>query len=244
MKRSNWSPKHEGTGLQAEESVKPYLSAFDADDYGAAFPAVKRWIHDLEAYQQSRQEKRAIRWFHVLNVVERPGLKLAYLMLLIVVLAGASAVPVEQTMPLGHILQWQANHNPEEALQALGSLDWIGQHSLSISSDDTQSYTLFTLILPGSSPDDMQAWTARLQTITGSTELDVRLLEDTISRPLYQVVLQSFSVHVHVADLSEAEIQQRIHAQLSASGINNAQVEHTTQPDGQNKIEINVPVPE
>jgi len=222
------------------EIPEHYWSALKSKDYSSSFPGAARWLR-----QRTNLNLKPERSFSSMkNYILTHKLKLVYAVIALAVIAGACNMPVTQNETVGHVLTWTVPVDNESAGPDIARLSWIDKTKLTVNenTNNGKTETLYTLMLPGSNIEQVEAYRKDIERIKGVSSIKVFPLNESVKRPLYSAALYKFfRVNIDATNMSDAELEQEVARQLREAGIENPNIQFQTDENGKRLVRINIP---
>jgi len=188
------------------------------EDHNDSFPDVEKWIREKSYLLNQKQNGR--KTLKMKNYILDHKMRLVYTIVALAVLVGACSIPVVQNETIGHVLSWTI---PESAqTKQADNLPWVDKSNLSISTNVNNGKTeyIYTLMLPGTTDEQVQGYQRDLEKIKEITTIKVFPLNENVKRPIYAAALHSFfRINIDASKMSDEELSKEIERQLKEQGI-------------------------
>ena len=137
------------------------MSALKSEDYTGSFNRVETWLKNKTEEKQTRNKERNL--VKMKNYFFSHTIRIAYAVIFLAVIAAACNMPVTQHETVGHVLAWTVPADKTTALTQIEGLSWIDKSKMTVNenNDNGKSETLYTLTLPGSTEEQINAYLAK-----------------------------------------------------------------------------------
>lgn len=201
------------------------------------FPAVEKWLRDKSNSKNTAKRER--KFERMKNYIIIHKMKLVYTMIALALIGGACSLPVTQNETIGHVLSWTMPSG--SSTDAMYKLPWMDQTKLSVSENVNNGKTdyIYTLMLPGSTENEITQYQKDLKKILDITSVKVFPLNENVKRPLYSAALHTFfRINIDAGKMSDEELAKQIESQLKENGVNTSTINVKTQNDGHREIKL------
>ena len=143
-------------------------------------------------------------------------------------IVGACNYPVTQENIVGYAIAWTAKaENQKMVTESIKNISWTRNAAISISIKNVGGNDLaeFNIVVQGIDENTAMTYRSDLEKIKEITSVKILPLKESITRPVYAVVLYSFfRVDISSKGKSEAEVKAEIEKQLKDNGFENSVV--------------------
>jgi len=219
------------------------FASLKSGDYSGSFPKVEKWIREKSIQQNNKQAERKI--VKMKNYVLAHKMKLVYTVIALAIIVGACSLPVTQNETIGHVLTWTLPGSSQT--NNIDNLSWVDKSKLSISDNNNngKQETIYTLMLPGSTDEQVQNYQHDLEKNNEVTSIKIFPLSENVKRPVYAAALHSFfRVNINATKMSDEELAKEVQKQLGEDGIQNVSLNIKTDENGKRMVKINLENPE
>jgi len=237
MKPSNSLPNSNQKNKAGNKISENYMSALKSEDYTDSFNRVEIWLKNKTEEQLTRNKERNL--VKMKNYFFSHKIRIAYAVIFLAVIVAACNMPVTQHETVGHVLAWTVPADNTTAFSQIEKLSWIDKSKMTVNEneDNGNSETLYTLTLPGSTEEQVNAYSKDLENIAGITSIKILLLNEDVKRPLYSAALHKFfRIDIDATNMSDAELQQEVTNKLKEAGIERPEVEIKTDENGNRRF--------
>lgn len=221
-----------GNEMNTEEK---YFKALISVDHSNQFNATAKWIREHNINTQIIKPERK---FSVMkNYVLAHKMRLVFTVIILAALIGACSMPVTQHETVGYVMSWSM---PKGAsTDQMNALQWIKSGKLSVSenNDNGKEETIYTLVLPATSEQQIQSYQRDLENIRDITYVKVVPMNESVKRPMYAAALNSFfSINIDATKMSDDELKNEVKKQLESQGFGNVNIDFKTNENGKRMI--------
>lgn len=236
MKQSN-SQHNINPENKDKKTVEEYFSSLKNEDYSGSFHSVESWIRKISIQKQNQKQER--NFIKMKNYIWAHKMRLVYTVIALVVVVGACSIPVTQNEPIGNVISWTIP--PGVQTDRINSLPWVNKSNLSISENNNNGKIedIYTLMLPGSTNEQVQSYSRDLEKIKEITSIKTFPLNENVKRPIYAAALNSFfRININASKMSDEELSKEIERQLNEQGIHPVMVDFKGDGNGKRNIRI------
>ncbi len=210
-----------------------YRSVLKSEDYSGSFERVETWLRNKNDKNKFAQKERSL--VKLKNYFFSHKIRIAYAVILLAVLVAACNMPVVTHETMGHVLAWTIPANNSTAASLVDGLSWVDKSKLNVNENTNNGKTeiLYTLTLPGSTEEQIEAYRKDLERIKDVTSIKVLPLSEDVKRPLYSAALNKFfRINIDATNMSDAELEEEVTRKLKEAGIENPDIEFKTDENG------------
>lgn len=220
-----------------EPENKEYIfTSLKNEDYSDSFPNVEKWIREKSFLINQHNERKSVK---MKNYIFAHKMRLVYTIIALAIIVGACSIPVVQNETIGHVLSWTLPQGASTDL--VDKLPWIDKSKLSISTnnDNGKITNIYTLMMPGTTDNQVQAYQRDLEKIKDITSIKVFPLNENVKRPVYAAALNSFfRININATKMSDEGLSKEVERQLKEQGMNNVNLNVKTDENGRRQIQV------
>jgi hypothetical protein len=236
MKQSNSLPNSK---LKSNEEEIPVLNmtVLKSEDYSGSYSRVETWLRNKSVQIQNTNHERSL--VKMKNYFFSHKFRFAYAVIFLALIIAACNMPVTTHETMGHVLAWTVPADNTAASSRIEGLSWIDKSKLTVNENENngKSETLYTLTLPGTTEEQVNAYRKDLESIAGVTSIKILPLNEDVKRPLYSAALHKFfRVNIDATNMTDTELQQEVTNKLKEAGIENPEVEIKTDENGKRRF--------
>jgi hypothetical protein len=241
MKLSNSLPNSEQRNKFFPERFKSVLKN---EDYSGSFNRVGTWLRNKSVQNQNAKNER--RFVKMKYYFFSHKIRFVYAVIFLALVVAACNMPVTTHETMGHVIAWTIPEGNSGAADQINKLGWINRENLTMNEnvDHGRKEMLYTLTLPGTNEEQVNAYKQDLESIKDVTSIKILPLYDNVKRPLYSAALyRFFRINVNATNMTDAELQQEITDKLREAGvvnIENPDIEIKTDENGRRMINMKI----
>lgn len=242
MKPSNSLQNLNQKNKPEEEIPERYRSVLRSENYSGSFSRVESWLRNKTSENQKTKPERSLT--KMKNYLFSHKFRIAYAVIFLAVIVAACNMPVTTHEPMGNVIAWTIPAGNPTSASLIDGLSWVDRSKLNVNTneDNGKSEILYTLTLPGSTPEQVDTYKKDLERIKDVTSIKIIPLNADVKRPLYSAALYNFfRININATNMSDAEVQQEITTKLKEAGINNPNIEFKTDEHGRRLLKMNIP---
>ena len=229
--------KQSGSSQKSKESK--YFDELRNENYDNSFPAAESWLRNTNVNLLNKKSEGKFK-MKFKNYFATNKFKLAYTFLILAFVVAACNYPVTQEETAGDVLKWTVSKNNTETINKIENSDWFKSGEYNINEEN--GIVSYSLVVPKEKHAGIQDINKQLSAMEGVMEVNIIPINETVKRPLYSAVLNDlFKIDINATNMSDAELNNEINAQLKKAGIENATVNFEKGPDGKRLLKVGIP---
>jgi hypothetical protein len=229
-----------------DKIIGNYFSSLNKENYSDTFPAVENWIriktNQFNIKKNTGETAPGERSFiRMKKYILAHKIKLVYTIIALAIITGACSIPVTQNETIGHVLSWTLPAGTSQ--DQLNNIQWIDKSKLSMSENTNNGKTeyIYTLMLPGSTEQQIQNYQKDLEKIKDITSIKVFPLNENVKRPVYSAALHSFfRINIDATKMNDEELTKEVERQLKEQGMENVSLNIKTDANGKRQVQMKV----
>jgi len=236
MKQSN-SQHNINPENKEKQTGEEYFSSLKKEDFSGTFPAVESWIREVSIKNQNKNKER--NFIKMKNYIWAHKMRLVYTVIVLAILVGACSIPVTQNEPIGNVISWTVPAGTSSA--DFSGIPWITKSNLSISQNNNNGVKedVYTVMLPGSTEEQLKNYEHDLEKIKEITTVKVFPLNENVKRPVYAAALHSFfRININASKMTDEELSKEIERQLNEQGIHPITVDFKGDGNGKRTLRL------
>jgi hypothetical protein len=242
MKQSNLLQNSESANRAGEEFPGRWKSVLKNEDYSGSFNRVETWLRNKSVQTKNTKNERSL--VKMKNYFFSHKFRIAYAVIFLAVIVAACNMPVTTHEPIGNVIAWTIPAGNSGAADQISKLPWINNGSLSMNENDNNGNKeiLYTLTLQGSTEEQVNTYKKDLEAIKDITSVKILPLNEDVKRPLYSAALHKFfRINVNATNMSNEQVKEEITNKLKDAGIENPDVDISTDANGRRMIKMKLP---
>jgi hypothetical protein len=242
MKQSNLQQNSESENNLREEFPQRYKSVLKNEDYSGSFYRVETWLRNKSEQTQKTKHERSL--VKMKNYFFSHKIRIAYAVIFLAVIVAACNMPVTTHESMGNVIAWTIPAGNSNAADEINKLGWVSKANLTVNenNDNGNNEILYTLTLPGTTEEQVNAYKKDLEAIKDVTSIKILPLNEDVKRPLYSAALYKFfRINVNATNMNDAQVKEEITNKLKEAGIQNPNVDITSGSNGRRMIKMTLP---
>ena len=227
--QQDWTKENE---MNTEEK---YFKALKNVDHSNQFNETAKWIREHNFNTKIITSERKLSAMK--NYFLAHKMRLVYTVIVLAALIGACSMPVTQHETLGYVMSWSI---PKGAsTDQIDALQWVKNGKLTISenNDNGKEETIYTLVLPATSEQQIQSYKKDLERIQNITYVKAVPMNESVRRPMYAAALNTFfSINIDATKMSDEELKNEVKKQLESQGFGSVNIDFKTNENGKRMI--------
>lgn len=227
-----------------ENKLDNYFDELKNENYDDTFPLTEAWLKTVNTNLLNLENKKSERKFiNMKNYFAANKFKLAYTFLILAFVVAACNYPVTQQESAGDVLKWTVSKDNTDAINKIEKLDWFktGEFNVNEENINGKDVVNFSLVIPKEDHANVSVYKSQLEAI-GVSGVNLIPLNETVKRPVYAALLNDlFKIDINATNMSDAELENEITAQLKNAGIEVAQIDFKSDKEGRRILKVVIP---
>ena len=234
--------KQSGSSQRSKESK--YFDKLRNENYDNSFPVTEAWLRTANENLSNKKKSEGNIIMNFKNYFTTHKARLAYAFLMLAFIVAACNYPVTQQESAGDVLQWSVIKDNTEAISKIEKEDWFksGEYNINEENINGKDVVSYNLVIPKENHAGVSGYKSRLEAINGVSDIKLIPLNETVKRPVYAALLNDlFKIDINASNMSDAELEKEITAQLKNAGIEAVTVDFKSDNEGRRIIKVGIP---